>query len=244
MKMSLLTMVQKILSDMDAEPVNSVGDTLEAGQVASILGDTFYNIVHNKKIPEFEHFIKLTALSDSEAPTHFQYPTAVDKVYDIWYDVSDDGTFQYKRIKFLEPSEFIKRIDAFTSDYTLVDDRKGGTKLRIKNNSQPTYYTSFDDDYIVMDSYDSSIDNTLQASKSRAFVVKVPVFSEVDDTYVPELDDNLFPLFYNEAKSVCFSLLKGGPDPKIDQAARRQRYNVQNDLYKTKRPVTISGFGR
>jgi len=95
-----------------------------------------------------------------------------------------------------------------------------------------------------MDSYDSSIDNTLQASKSRAFVVKVPVFNEVDDTYVPELDDNLFPLFYNEAKSVCFSLLKGGPDPKIDQAARRQRYNVQNDLYKTKRPVTISGFGR
>ncbi|MHA2069476.1 MAG: hypothetical protein ACXABY_34370, partial [Candidatus Thorarchaeota archaeon] len=136
------------------------------------------------------------------------------------------------------------RIDAFTSDYTLVDDRKAGTKLRIKNNSQPTYYTSFDDDYIVMDSYDSSIDNTLQASKSRAFVVKVPVFNEVDDTYVPELDDNLFPLFYNEAKSVCFSLLKGGPDPKIDQAARRQRYNVQNDLYKTNRPVTISRFGR
>jgi len=97
MKMSLLTMVQKILSDMDAEPVNSVGDTLEAGQVASILGDTFYNIVHNKKIPEFEHFIKLTALSDSEAPTHFQYPTAVDKVYDIWYDVSDDGIYPGRR---------------------------------------------------------------------------------------------------------------------------------------------------
>jgi hypothetical protein len=88
MKMTLLSMVQKILSDMDAEPVNSIGDTVEATQVASIVEDTYYNIISNKNIPEFNHLIKLTALSDSATPTHFQYPTAVDKIEKVWYDVS------------------------------------------------------------------------------------------------------------------------------------------------------------
>lgn len=244
MKMTLLTMVQKVLSDMDAEPVNSIGDTVEATQVASIIEDTYYNIISNKNIPEFNHLIKLTALSSSATPTHFQYPTAVDKIEKVWYDVSSDGTFEYEEVKWMDPGDFLVLVDSVTSSYTSVSDMKAGTNLRIRTDKHPQYYTSFDDTYIVMDSHLSTLDSTLQASKTRAAGVKIPVFDSTDDTYIALLDDNLFPLFLNESKSVCMSILKGAPDPKVDQAARRARYNYQNDRYKTDRPIVLSRFGR
>ncbi len=52
MKRTLLEMTQSILSDMDSEAVNSISDTVEAQQIASVVEDTYYNIVAARKIPE------------------------------------------------------------------------------------------------------------------------------------------------------------------------------------------------
>ena len=40
MKTTLLQIVQSILSDMDSEEVNSISDTTEAQQIASVVEDT------------------------------------------------------------------------------------------------------------------------------------------------------------------------------------------------------------
>jgi hypothetical protein len=244
MKQTLLTMVQKILSDMDSEEVNSVNDTIEAQQVASIVEDTYYNIITNREIGEHQHLIKLTAASNNLFPTHFEYPTNVNKISRIDYDTSSDSTFAYTEVRFLEPLDFLSISDAVSSNYDTVDDRKAGTKLRIRNDKMPEYWTSFDDENIVMDSYDSAVDTTLQESKTRAMASKTPVFDRFSDTFIPELDANLFPLLLAESKSVALSLLKGNSDPKIDQAARRNRYHFANDKYKTNRAWPLSRFGR
>ena len=44
MRNTLLQMVQSILSDMDSEAVNSISDTVEAEQVASVIQDTFFEL--------------------------------------------------------------------------------------------------------------------------------------------------------------------------------------------------------
>ena len=75
MKTTLLQIVQSILSDMDSEEVNSISDTTEALQIASVVEDTYYNIVAARDIPEHNTLIFLTSLVDSTRPTHFQYPT-------------------------------------------------------------------------------------------------------------------------------------------------------------------------
>lgn len=244
MRLTLLEMTQKILSDLDAEPINAIGDTSEALQVVSIIEDTYYNIVTNKHVPEFNHFIKLTALSNSTTPTHFLYPTSVDKVLDVWYDTSTDNTFSYTPVVWMDPMDFIGMLDANSSGYVLVSDLQAGTQLRIRTDKKPQYYSSFDDKYIVMDSHLSTVEATLQSSKSRAYGTKVPVFDATDGSYTAAIDENMFPLFLNEAKSVCMSILKGQSDPKIDQAARRARYNLQNDRYTTERNEPISSYGR
>lgn len=240
---TLLEIVQKILSDMDAEEVNAIGDTSESTQVANIVEDTFYNLTTNRLIPEHMELVKLTALGSSATPTHFRYPTNVTGVKWISYDTSDDASFDYTLVNWLSPEEFLSRTDGRTSDYTSVADPVSGTKLRIGNTAHPKFYTSFDDDYIVMDSHKSTVDATLQASKTRCMANKIPTFT-ISDSFVPDIDENYFPLLINESKSVAMSILKGAPDPKVEQAARRQRSRIQNDLYNTVRKRSLSSYGR
>ena len=52
MKKTLLELVQSILSDMDSEPVNSISDSIEAEQIASVIEDTYFNFISAREIPE------------------------------------------------------------------------------------------------------------------------------------------------------------------------------------------------
>lgn len=95
-----------------------------------------------------------------------------------------------------------------------------------------------------MDSFNKDRDNTLQESKSRAYGTVYPVF-ELVDTFVPQVDAVMFPYLIAEAKSTAMSLLKGSSDPKIEQAARRQKNYIQNDKFRTqKEPQRLSNYGR
>jgi hypothetical protein len=242
-KKTLLEIVQSILSDMDSEDINSLSDTIEAEQVARIVESTYYNIISTRDIPEHQQLIKLTALSDSSFPTHFVYPENTKDVQKVWYDTSDDDSFKYTEIKWKDPVEFLYLSDRIESNYVSVDDKNAGTNLRVTNNAQPTYWTTFDDYHIVMNAYDATIDTTLTSAKSRAFGTVYPEFSLTDD-HVPDIDGVMFPYLIAEAKSTAFSLLKGGSDPKIEQAARRQKSYIQNDMYRNKRPANWSTYGR
>ena len=242
MKMTLLEIVQSVLSDMDAEEVNSIGDTTEATQVASIARDTFNNMVANRTIPEHRTLINLTAVGDITKPTHMMYGTNVTKVSTVWYDKSDDDSFQYEEVKWCDPLDFLRMTDGVSGSYVSVDDN--GTKLRIRTDAQPSYYTSFDDQYLVFDAYDSAVDATITSGKSRAYGTVLPEFDLNDDNFVPDLDAHMFPYLLAETKSVAFSLLAGGSDPKVEQAARRNKSYLQNDKYNTIRVRKLSHYGR
>lgn len=243
MKKTLLEIVRDILSRMDSDDVSSISDTVEALQVASIVEETFYDIIATREIPEHESLVKLTSLSDADFPTHFVLEDNVKKVCIVWYDKSDDGTFQYKEVKWKEPLEFLKYTDGRQEDYTSVEDKVAGTRLRITNNDMPSFYTSFDDEHLVFDAYNSDIEDTLQTSKTRATGVTYPTFS-ISDSYVPDLDASMFPYLIRESTSRSFSGFKGGPDPKIEQAARRQKIHVQNDKRRTKALDKKRDYGR
>lgn len=243
MKMTLLEIVQSILSDMDAEEVNSIADTTEATQVASIVRDTFFNAVANRTIPEFKQLSKLTPLADITKPTHFLYGD-VTRIEELWYDVSDDNSYEYQTIRWCDPHDFIKRMDGMGGSYVVSEDVKGGTKLRIGNDAMPTYYTSFDDKHLVLNSFDASVDATLTGDKVRCYGVVYPTFDMTDDNFVMDIDEHYFPYLLAESKSSAFSLLKGGPDPKVEQAARRQKSHLQNDKYNTLRTRKLSHYGR
>lgn len=243
MKKTLLELVKDILSDIDGEDVNSISDSVEALQVAKIVEQTFYDLVLTRDIPEHETLLKLTSLSDSDYPTHFVLEDLQGRIKNIWYDCSSDGTFEYREIKYLKAIDFLSFIDSTNSDYILSEDVVSGTKLRIGNTRHPSFYTSFDDKHIIMDSYDATVDTTLRNSKVRAFGTTYPVFS-IADSYVPYVDTAMFSYLVQEAKSRAFSVMKGGIDQKTEQAARRAKVYVQNDQRRVKFEDKLRNYGR
>ncbi len=236
MKRSLLELVQSILNDIDGEPVNSIFDTEEAMQCASVVKDTFFNIVAARQTPEHDELLKLTALSDSSKPNMFVYPDNVKEI----------RLFEYnnREVRWKDPIKFLESMPTVGQDNTLVvQDPVSGIDLNCWTDKNPRYYTSFDNQTIICDSYDSVVDTTLQESKTRCWGSVFPIFT-LADNFVPDLNETLFPYLLAEAKSVCFSVFKSGSDPKVEQAARRLKNGIQNDRYKSKRENTRNFYGR
>lgn len=243
MKKTLLEIVKNILSDIDGEDVNSISDSVEALQVASIVEQTFHDLVLTRDIPEHEKLLKLTSLSNSDYPTYFVLEDSQARIKAVWYDVSKNSSFDYRQLKYLEPIEFLSFLDKSSGDYISSKDVVSGTTLKIGNKRQPTYFTSFDDKHIVMDSFDSTVDSTLQNSKVRALGTSFPEFS-MSDSFVPPIDASMFPYLIQEAKSRTFSIMKGSIDQKTEQAARRAKTYVQNDQRRVKTTSKMRDYGR
>jgi len=241
MRKTLLSMVQSILSDMDSEDVNSIADTVEAQQIASVIQDTYFNIIAAREIPEHKQMLQLTSLSNNQRPTHFRYPNNTKEIEKLFYNTSYTGS-TYTEVSFLEPIDFLNRVDQSATNTMQVQTVAGNVPVFIMTDRMPKYYTSFDDDNIIMDSYDSSFEVILQESKTRAYGTIYPTF-QITDNFEPDLDDTMLPYLLAEAKSTCFSLFKSGSDPKVEQAARRLKSYVQNDMYKTRKENKRPHYG-
>lgn len=243
MSMTLLEIVQSILSDMDSENVNSIDDSVESQQVSKVVRDTFLNMVSTRTIPEHKGLFSLAGLSDPTRPTHFTMPDNIQEIELVRYNVATSGT-QYRTLKYIDPVDFLLKNSTDTSD-TVVVNPVGETDAAfiVRSDKMPEFYTTFNDEYLVMDSYDSSVESTLQQSKIQVFGEKIPTFT-LSDSFTPDIDDVLFPYLLAESKSTCFSLFKGGVDQKIEQAARRQKTYSQNDVYKLKTQNKRPMYGR
>lgn len=242
MRTTLLSIVQSILNDMDSEDVNSISDTTEAQQIASVVKDVYNNIIAARTIPEHKQSFNITSLSQLSRPVYFKYPAGVKDITELYYNISITGGVEYREVKFIEPLDFFLRMPSSDSG-VVITDTDNETSIVINNDSMPSYYTSFDDEHIVMDSYNAGVESILSAAKTKAFGTVYPEFTIADD-FEPDLDNVLLPLLLAEAKSTCFSLFKAGSDPKIEQAARRLKSAVQNDQYKTLRGNTRNNYGR
>jgi len=231
MKMTLLEMVQSILDSVNADEVSSITDTEEAQMVAGFIRDTYYSLVNTRWFPEHYEMVKLVALSNTLYPTTLRIPDNVSRVEWFKYNVSLDGGTTYRDIDWLEPRDFADRmfqLNAASPDVETKTNIVNGTPLLVWNNRMPTCFTSFDDNYIICDAYKNTIDNTLQESKTLAYVRTTPTFT-IDDSFVPDIDPEVFPYLLAESKSLAHSLLLKTLDQKVEQMARRQKNFIQND---------------
>ena len=115
-----------------------------------------------------------------------------------------------------------------------------------KNDHQPQYCTVLENFYIVFDSFDSTQDTSLQASKTQGYGQLLPFFL-MEDNFIPELDDKQFRLLVNEAKSLAFLELKQMPHQKAEQESKRQWINVEKTKSLTNKPSYLNqlpNFGR
>lgn len=233
MKLTLLDMVQDILSSLDSDEVNSISDTVEAMQVARIIRDCYNEIVSRLDPNEFINFFELLASGDTSKPTLMYLPATVDRLDFIRYNkaTNDSPSPNLVNLQSLSVPDFLDRIYRFdTSDtnvgaYT-ISIGTDSIDILYQNDKLPQYYTIFDDRTVVFDTFDISLENTLTKNRSMGYGIIMPTFSFVD-TYVPDLDSNLFSLLMQESKAQAFVEIKQTENAKAERKARRQTVHAQ-----------------
>jgi hypothetical protein len=246
-RMTLLDVVSEILSDMTSDPVNSISDTFESQQVAKIVKRTYMNLLAERVWPHTGQLFKLTASGDASRPTHMLIEDEVESVEWVKYDCKryGDTKADYQTIRYMRPEEFIElsmlRDSSEDNVETVIDYR--GVPLFILNDAAPTYYTTFDDEHLVFDSYDSEIDSTLQSSKTQVFGYVEPEW-RMEDSFVPLMPSKAFPLLVAEAKSQSFIKLKEVFSQKDEQAATRQRGWLSREKRRANPGTKYPDYGR
>lgn len=245
MKKTLLGMTQDILLSLDADEVNSIDDTLEATQVAKIIENTYLNMASNRNWSGQKKLITFNHSGTPEKPTHLKAPDSLKEMHSFRYNCSKDGSIEYRELSYREPDDFL-RINSYRnqqSENTRIIEDFGGTPLVIITNKPPSYWTTFDDVYIVCDSYDKEVDDALKASKTQLHVTLFPTFRMVDD-FVPDLPVEAFQALYNEAKSTAFIEVKQTVNQKAEQDARRQQSWLSRKEWQLKGGVRYANYGR
>lgn len=248
MRMTLLEMVQDILSEMDSDEVNSLDDTIEAGQVATIIKNCYFAMCSNRNWGDEKSLATLDHVGIIPMPTHMLIPEDIKQLdYLAYHNIKRNTAInEYVTVKYKAPDEFLKMVQRKPSgnpeDWQEVTDFSG-VKMFIKTNSNPLYWTSFDDVHIVCDGYDKTEDTTLKVSKTQAMVVRGPKWEYRED-FVPKLPSEAFAALLAEAKSTAFLSLKQMQNAKAEATAQRQQRWLSRKNSTTMGGVRYMTFGR
>ena len=246
-KMTVLDMVQDILSDMNSDEVNSISDSLESTQVARIIESTYFEMMANKNWPHLKQLNTLNSSGDSAKPTHMKMPDDIKELHVVQYNKIKDGETRqrWSDIEYVTPDAFLRKMSDLNSDNSIVESvtDHSGVQLLVKNNRAPEYYTSFNDEWLVFDSYDNTVDTTLQTAKTRCTMTMSPTFT-LEDSHIPDLPVEGFPALLAEAKSTCFARIKQMPDGKSEQQAKRQRSWLSRKGYQSGSAMEFPDYGR
>lgn len=279
MKQTLLQMTQDILSNMSSDEVNSISDSPEALQVATIIKQKYFDIIARGNLNEHDQPFQLDPSLDSTSPVLMYVPDGVTRVdwikyfntaitddatggghdinTDIQSSVEDDSTPPpgYQYVTMLPIQQFIDMVNTFNpvesnvESFTFSDTSNGvpgNFTFYYKNDRQPCYCTIISNYYVVFDSFNQQLDSTLQASKTMSFGQVAPRFLMIDG-FIPDLDNNQFPLLISEAKSLAFYELKQQPHQLAIQETKRQWSAVSKSKNINDRPTAfnaIPNFGR
>ena len=236
MRLTLLQMVQKILSALDDDEVNSISDTTSSEQVTDIVEDCYNELISELDLSGTDRLFKLEAVSDVDKPNYLKIPDDYKKMY--WF------RYRGKELRYKCPDDFIKYVLEQDGDTTVVDF--GGGEYPIVTNEDPTYWTSFDDRYIVTDSINTTVESTLISGESLAWGNYLPDFRREDD-FVPELPNQYFPLLLAKSKARAFVNLKQVANAEENASSRRGLVRSQNDRRRARQRKPYDGvpnYGR
>lgn len=250
MRMTLLEMVQHILSAMGSDEVSSYDDTVESYQVALTIKQAFYDAAVELGLPEHDSLYELVASGDSAKPTLMTLPSTATRLDKILYDnkTATDAYSRMVEVQYMAFNDFLRMQTALsteTSDVGEMAYTNNGQSFNIMyaDNRHPRYYTTTDDNSLIFDSYDSTVDTTLQASKTMAEGSVYPSFSLSNSAY-PDLDPTQFPYLLAKAKTRAFNELKQQPNAESAAEARKQKIVVQKRKQSIQKDAPIFGVAR
>lgn len=243
---TLLDITNSVLKAIGQRAATEIGETTVSLQVAEIVRDTYYEGLANRNWAHKKTFMGFDPYGASK-PTHVIIPNNVKDIDKFNYDgrkVTDNRS-KYEEVRYLTPEEFLQYTNQRneSNDNISVVEDVNGIDILIRTDVRPEYYTSFDQEYLIFDSYDSTVDSFLQKNKMQAQVVLGAEFT-LEDDYVPDIPEVAFPWLLAESKSVAAIEINQDGNSKAEQQSRRQQQWLSQNNQKVGAAVRFNTFGR
>ncbi len=249
-KFTLIQMVQKVLEMLGSDEVNSISDSVEATQVARLLEDTYYDLLNQNDWPWLKSLRQLESVADSSRPNFLRIPDTVVRIDQFRYDDTDRvttplETLDINDVCWMDPEDFLVMVQGRNSDASNITEVQtfNDIRLLIKNDSKPEYWTSFDDEYVITDAFNSDIESTLQDNRSQVLVKEIPAFT-LSDSFVADAPNNFFQLWLAESKRTAIQYWRQEVSPSDEQRARRGLSVMRRDAERTRDDDGKVKFGR
>lgn len=213
-KRNLLEIVNDVAASLDYEEVSDIGDTPESEQIVRIARSAFNQLSVDSDWSHQRVLSALTALDDPDHPNALAIPDNIIEVYEIKYDKREFGETRknFEHVPFyVYPQDFLDCVldrDDTDDDITLYDTPGDNSiSLPIRTDRAPEFCTTFDDKYVVFDSFDSEVDSTLQQSKNMVIGLSSASWQNTN-TFVPDMPARMFPVFLAKVRVLANQYLR------------------------------------
>ena len=245
-KLSLLEIIQDVLSSASNDAVTDVGETEDSEQILKIAKSVYYEMMARADWPHLKSTKTLEGLGDSAKPAMMKVPADIVEIQNIKYDTTQLGETQIKwtAIDLVDKEEFLDRIYERDSSATYIQvmTTADGIPIFIRNDQGPSYCTTFDDVYLIFDAFDSAVDTTLIAAKSQANVIISPTWTN-SNSFIPNMPPRMFPTYLAKVRALAHELLEQRT-LDIDAADGKRGLNRLTRKTAISKPVLKRNYGR
>lgn len=253
-KMTLLDIVQSALRSIGSDQVNSISDTPEATDVAYMVRDVFFDIIHSRYWPHLTKVVNPTASGNTALPTVMTIQDNVQRIYEdtLYYNkiTASETDPRFELVHYLTLEEFLRhtmqRSSSASETYVQEVSTSSSLKYYVYNDRAPMYFTSIDDETLLFDAFDSGVDSTLQSVKTQVAIYEEPTFTLLN-SWEADLPNKIFPYFLSEVKSVVSLEIAQEANPKQEQVSRDHRDWFAREKHRTTKGIKYADrthFGR
>lgn len=239
--------VQRVCEKLDLDAVDSINDSQDAILIAREAEDTFFDLVSRNEWPERHDLLEIESMSDTNLPTGLRLPPNVLNISSLRYDITNPFVELPEEIKNLEqlsPEDFLDLMYSRNSDDASVYSAMyKDIPLYLINDQAPTYYTTFDNKIIVLDSWVSTVETTVQGFKTIARGASVPTWLH-EDSFVIPIDAVTYPLYLSELTAACSVYLNGAQSLEDERRRRSGMSRMRRKAFRTDNSIQKNEFGR
>ena len=220
--MTLLEVVQSVLSSMNSDEVTDIDDTIESTQVALIAKETYFDLTSQSEWPhQFKEDYPLDVL-DPTSPHILGLPTNLHRVKEVYYLETRGSSFNYKLLDYLTPEAYLENSNRLNPDDVNVVEvlNFNNTPMFVTNNAAPKCWTIIAENSIQFDSFESSR-GTFIASEDIKYLGYQAATWTRSNLAVPTISDKMFPTYLAEVKRVAHQDLRQQISPIAEEQARR-----------------------
>ena len=228
MSMNLQEMTERVAEFVNADKVDSIHDSDESYKIATIIKETFEEMILSKEIQTALELFHLQSSSNASAKTCLVLPDEALTIDIVKYTHKDGKIYSPE---YMEPMEFIDwtlGMDTTKEVVETVTDKETGAVYNIRTDKDPSFYTIISGKYLIFDSYNSEFENTLQGRHCLCYGHTLPAF-EMKDEFVPDLQEQQFPILLSRAKTAADMELRGNLNQLEYDKGKKRFITITND---------------